>query len=185
MNKKKLIVIKVGAKDLVNKDNRVSGAILYELVRQITALYEQNILTLLVSSGAGMAGKEVLHKVTIPQEGIRQQVYCSVGQPRLMRLYYNTFHHFGMHCAQVLATKGDFFNDNTNRDNLLNCYNGLLNEGIIPITNENDATSLKTMFSDNDELAVWVAELLKADQLFYFSQIYGKSMANGLLVENL
>ncbi len=172
MTRQKLIVVKVGTNVLTNKDHRISGPVLKELVRQIAVLYEQDILTVLITSGAGMAGKEILNDIDIEEEGIRQQVFCAVGQPRLMRLYYNVFHHFGMRCAQVLATKGDFTPGGA-RKNLIHCYNGLLQSGITPITNENDATSLQTMFTDNDELAAWVAELLNADQLIFLTDIDG------------
>ncbi len=170
---KKRIVVKVGTNVMTNKDNRISGAVLNELVRQIAVLYEQNIMTILVSSGSVIAGKEVLTDNTIENEAIRGQVYSAVGQPRMMRHYYNIFHHFGMRCAQVLATKRDF-SPGKHRENMINCYEGLMSQGIIPIANEDDATSLRmSMFSDNDELASLVAELIKADQLILLTDTDG------------
>src|SRR5699024_11848629 len=47
---------------------------------------------------------------------------------------------FGMRCAQVIATKRDFA-PGEYRDNMVNCYEGLLSQGIIPIANEDDVTS--------------------------------------------
>src|SRR5699024_12633072 len=80
---------------------------------------------------------------------------------------------FGMRCAQVIATKRDFA-PGEYRDNMVNCYEGLLSQGIIPIANEDDVTSLhKGKFSDNDELASLVAELIKADQMIILSDIDG------------
>ncbi len=170
---KGLIVVKVGTNVLTNKDNRISGPVLRELVRQIAELYERDIMTVLVSSGAGIAGKEVLSEISLKEKNVRQQVFSAVGQPRLMRLYYNVFHHFGMRCGQVLATKQDF-SPGKHRENLARCYQGLLSEGIIPISNEDDATSLQmSMFSDNDELASLVAELLQADQMILLTDIDG------------
>lgn len=169
----KRIVVKVGTNVLTNKDNRILGPILRELVRQISVLYERDIEVVLVSSGSAIAGKEILGDTSIKDSSIRRQVYSSVGQPRMMRHYYSIFHDYGMRCAQVLATKRDF-DPGKHRENMINCYEGLLSEGVIPIANEDDAVSLTmSMFSDNDELASLVAELLDADRLIILSDTDG------------
>jgi len=169
----KRVVVKVGTNVLTNKDNRILGPVLRELVRQIAVLYEQNIMVILVSSGSAMAGMEVLGETNIKDKSIRRQIYSSVGQPRMMRHYYSLFHDYGMRCAQVLATKRDF-DIGKHRENMINCYEGLLAEGVIPIANEDDAVSLTmSMFSDNDELASLVAELIDADRLLILSDTDG------------
>lgn len=172
---KKRIVVKVGTNVMTNKDNRIVGPILRELVRQVAYLYERDIVTVLVSSGSVIAGKEMLsqNENQIKDKEIRRQVFSAVGQPRLMRHYYSIFDDFGMRCAQVVATKRDFAPGDY-RKNITNCYEGLLTQGIIPITNEDDAISLhKGKFNDNDELASLVAELIKADQVILLSDIDG------------
>ena len=108
MEYKKRVVIKVGTNVMVNKDHRIVLPILEKLVAQIAQLYEEDIITVLISSGSVIAGKEVLDDNKIEDETIRRQVYSAVGQPRMMRHYYSIFHSFGMRCAQVLATKRDF-----------------------------------------------------------------------------
>ncbi|WP_412560028.1 MULTISPECIES: glutamate 5-kinase [Winogradskyella] len=169
----KRVVVKVGTNVLTNKDNRILGPVLRELVRQIAVLYEDDIMVILVSSGSAMAGMEVLGDTNIENKSIRRQVYSSVGQPRMMRHYYSIFHDYGMRCAQVLATKRDF-DPGKHRENMINCYEGLLSEGVIPIANEDDAVSLTmSMFSDNDELASLVAELVNADRLIILSDTDG------------
>lgn len=169
----KRVVVKVGTNVLTNKDNRILNPILNELVRQISVLYERGIKVVLVSSGSAMAGKEILGKTKIKEKSVRRQVYSAVGQPRMMSRYYNLFHDYGMRCAQVLATKRDF-DPGKHRENMINCYEGLLSEGIIPIANEDDAVSITmSMFSDNDELASLVAELLDADRLIILSDTDG------------
>jgi glutamate 5-kinase len=169
----KLIVVKVGTNVLTNKDNRILGPVIKELVRQISVLYERNIMVVLVSSGSAIAGKEILGDTKIEDPSVRRQVYSAVGQPRMMRHYYSIFHDYGMRCAQVLATKRDF-DAGLHRKNMINCYEGLLSEGVIPIANEDDAVSLTmSMFSDNDELASLVAELLDADKLIILSDTDG------------
>lgn len=172
-NFKQRVVVKVGTNVMTNRNNRIVGPILKNLVRQIAYLYERDIITILVSSGSAIAGKEVLGECLAEDKTTRRQIYSSVGQPRMMRHYYTMFHNFGMRCAQVLATKRDFA-PGKYRENMINCYEGLLNEGIIPIANEDDAVSLSmSMFSDNDELASLVAELVGADKLIMLTDIDG------------
>ena len=116
---------------------------------------------------------EVLGDSQIKDKTIRRQVYSAIGQPRMMRLYYNIFRDYGMKCAQVLATKRDF-NPGIHRENMVNCYEGLMTEGVVPVANEDDAVSVtKSMFSDNDELASLVAELIEADMLIMLTDIDG------------
>lgn len=170
---KKRIVVKVGTNVMTNKDHRILGPVLKNLVEQIATLYEEDILVVLVSSGSAIAGKEILGEISIKDPSQRRQVYSSVGQPRMMRHYYSIFHDFGMRCAQVLATKRDF-SPGVHRENMINCYEALLSEGIIPIANEDDAVSVTmSMFSDNDELASLVAELIGADALIILSDTDG------------
>ncbi len=173
MMEQKRIVVKVGTNVMTNKDNRIVGPVLKHLVEQIATLYEQDILVVLVSSGSAIAGKEILGEISIKDPSMRRQVYSSVGQPRMMRHYYSIFHDYGMRCAQVLATKRDF-SPGLHRENMINCYESLLAEGIIPIANEDDAVSVTmSMFSDNDELASLVAELINADSLIILSDTEG------------
>lgn len=170
---KQRVVIKVGTNVMTNKDNRIVKPVLDHLVQQIAELYERNIMSVLVSSGSVIAGMEVMGESQITDKATRRQVYSAIGQPRMMRHYYNIFQDYGMKCAQVLATKRDF-NPGNHRDNMINCYEGLLAEGVVPIANEDDAVSLtNSMFSDNDELASLVAELTKADKLIILTDTDG------------
>lgn len=170
---KEIVVIKVGTNVMTNRDNRIVRPVLRGLVRQIAELYEQGIICILVSSGSVIAGKEVLGKSSIKDKTQRRQVYFAIGQPRMMRLYYNIFQDYGMKCAQVLPTKRDF-SPGVHRNNMINCYTGLLSEGVIPIANEDDAVSVTmSMFSDNDELASLIAQLVNADKLIILTDIDG------------
>jgi len=170
---KELIVIKVGTNVMTNKDNRIVRPVLRRLVKQISELHEMGIATILVSSGSVIAGKEILGKSNIKDNTQRRQVYSAIGQPRMMRLYYNIFQDYGMKCAQVLPTKRDF-SPGIHRENMINCCEGLLSEGVIPIANEDDAVSVTmSMFSDNDELASLIAQMMKADRLIILTDIDG------------
>ena len=170
---KQKIVIKVGTNVMTNKDNRIVRPVLRNLVQQIAELYERDIVTVLVSSGSVIAGREVLGASSIEDDTQRRQVYSAIGQPRMMRLYYNIFHDYGMKCAQVLPTKRDF-TPGVHRQNMIDCVEGLLSEGVIPIANEDDAVSVTmSMFSDNDELASLIAQLIDADKMIILTDIDG------------
>jgi glutamate 5-kinase len=73
----------------------------------------------------------------------------------------------------VLATKEDF----RSRKHFLHmrdCVNGLLDNGIVPILNENDTISISdVMFSDNDELAGLTAAMIDAEKLVILTSIAG------------
>ncbi|WP_194767968.1 glutamate 5-kinase [Tamlana sp. I1] len=170
---KQRVVIKVGTNVMTNRDNRIVRPVLRNLVKQIAELYDRDIMTILVSSGSVIAGKEVLGKSKIKNTTQRRQVYSAIGQPRMMRLYYNIFNDYGMKCAQVLPTKRDF-SPGIHRENMINCCEGLMQEGVIPIANEDDAVSVTmSMFSDNDELASLIAQLINADKLIILTDIDG------------
>lgn len=175
---KKRIVVKVGTNVMTNRNNRIVIPTLEKIVKQIVHLYENDVITILVSSGSAIAGKELIGDTKFTDPSKRRQVFSSVGQPRLMRHYYEIFTKYGLHCAQVLATKRDFA-PGQYRDNMITCYESLLEEGIIPIANEDDAVSLSmSMFSDNDELAGLVAELIDADHLILLTDIDGLYTGN-------
>lgn len=170
---KKRIVIKVGSNVLTNSNNKIVRTVLDNIVRQIAYLYEHDIIAVLVSSGAAIAGKEVLGEIDEKDSNTRRQIFCSVGQPRLMTHYYQMFNKYGLNCAQVLATKNDF-SVGEQRENTVNCYEGLFNQGIIPVANEDDTISLSmTTFTDNDELASLIAFLVDADMMILLTDMDG------------
>ncbi|MFT4847728.1 MAG: glutamate 5-kinase [Sediminicola sp.] len=187
---KEIIVIKVGTNVMTNKNKRIVRPVLRGLVKQIAQLYERGIITILVSSGSVIAGKEALGRSKIKDKTQKRQVYSAIGQPRMMSLYYNIFQDYGMKCAQVLPTKRDF-TPGIHRENMINCVQGLLSEGVIPIANEDDAVSVTmSMFSDNDELASLIAQLINADRLIILTDIDGlytghPDSENSNLIENV
>ncbi|AGA80409.1 glutamate 5-kinase [Echinicola vietnamensis] len=168
--KPRKIVVKVGSNMLTNHKNRIMDTVLQHLVGQLAELYEDNIMPILITSGSVAAGMEAMgRELSIKDDAVRRQIYSSMGQPRLMRHYYEIFQQYGIRCGQVLATKRDF-SPGKHRENMINCYNGLIASGIVPIANEDDTVSLSmSAFSDNDELAALVAELLEADMLIFLT----------------
>jgi glutamate 5-kinase len=70
----------------------------------------------------------------------------TAGQAGLMLLYEIMFKNFDVACAQVLVTDDDFIHD-ISRANLKNTINTLLRLGVVPVINENDVVSLRSVSS--------------------------------------
>ena len=167
------LIIKIGTNVLTRPDGRLDVTNISHLVDQIAALKASGIALVLVSSGAVGAGRELLDMPDDSGEVARRQVLSAIGQVRLMELYRQLFAGHGLHCAQVLATKGDF-RDDLHADNMLNCFRALLQDNVVPVVNENDVVAVtELMFTDNDELAGLVARMLGVDALVILSSVDG------------
>lgn len=170
----KRLVIKVGTNVLTTEGGALDKLVIQQLVNQIAELRKQNIQVVLVSSGAVGAGKTLIQLANTQDEVTSRQIFSSVGQAKLMGIYASCFSEYDITCAQVLATKEDFSASMEHYKNMKNCLFGLLEEGIVPIVNENDVVSLEElMFTDNDELAGLMAFMIEAEALFILSNIDG------------
>ena len=169
----KKIVVKVGTNVLSRADGLLDITALSHLVDQLAALKHAGHELIVVSSGAVGAGRAVLPLPGNLDKVVQRQVLAAVGQPRLMRLYSDLLERYGLHCAQVLATKEDF-RDRQHYLHMKNCFLALLRDKIIPVVNENDVVSVsELMFTDNDELAGLVASMTGADTLVILSSVDG------------
>lgn len=161
----KRIVIKIGTKVISTESGTLDEEFLAHAVEQIAMLRKVGMQVVLVTSGAVGAGKSLLSLQDIKSEVVQKQVFAAVGQVQLMTVYARLFAKYSYHCAQVLATKEDF-RDEQHYKNMQNCFEGLLLDSVIPIVNENDVVATtELLFTDNDELAGLVAKQLKADSL--------------------
>mgnify|MGYP003395019335 CR=1 len=169
----KRIIIKVGTKVLTTDAGILNIEFLSHVVDQIVQLRKQGLQVVLVTSGAGGAGKSLLSLNDIQSEVVRKQIFAAVGQVKLMTTYAQLFGKYDYYCAQVLATKEDF-RDDEHYKNMQNCFEGLLLDNVIPVVNENDVVATtELMFTDNDELAGLVAKQLKADALIILTSTDG------------
>ncbi len=169
----KRLVIKVGTNVLTRPNGRLDVTNISHLVDQIARLKAAGVSLVLVSSGAVGAGRELWPINDDFGDVARRQVLSAIGQVRLMELYRQLFAGHGLLCAQVLATKGDF-RDDLHADNMLNCLQALLHDQVVPVMNENDVVAVsELMFTDNDELAGLVAQMLRVDALVILSSVDG------------
>lgn len=136
-----------------------------DLVRQFVLLTRAGVQVVLVSSGAGMAGRAALNHPQLPKTLPAKQMLAAVGQPRLMALYEQLFAIYKCPVAQVLLTRHDL----SRRASFLNARNtfqALLSQQIVPIVNENDTVATEEIrVGDNDNLSALVANLVRADLL--------------------
>ena len=132
----------------------------------------------IVSSGAQVAGLSTMGKWARKKDIHYRQALCAVGQVQLMHAWERAFEPHGCHIAQILLTQDDF-GDPIRTLNMRNTLFTLIDEGIIPVINENDTVSVEEIkIGDNDTLAAQSAILWGADLLVLFSDIDGLYMQN-------
>ncbi len=169
----KRIVVKVGSNVLTRKDGKLDVTRMSALVDQIAELRKQGIEVILVSSGAVACGRREL-KVEHELDSVEQrQLYSALGQVKLVGLYYDLFREFHIHVGQVLTMKENF-QPGEQYSNQRACMTVMLENGVLPIVNENDTVSVtELMFTDNDELSGLIAQMMDADTLILLSNIDG------------
>ena len=169
--KARRIVVKVGSSSLTSVAGGISDAALHGLADVLAARHAQGTELILVSSGAISAGLAPLGLAKRPTQLSSQQAAASVGQGLLMARYTAAFSAHGVTVSQVLLTIEDLMR-RTHHANAHRAMERLLNFGVLPIVNENDAVaSHEIRFGDNDRLAALVAHLVKADALILLSDV--------------
>ncbi len=182
--KLKRVVIKVGSSLIANHLMKPRQTSLRSLVRQICELRQKGVEVVLVSSGAVVLGLGAMGERVRPSDTPSLQAAASIGQALLMRLYGDYFKAGKSTCGQVLLTWDDFA-DRGRFNNARNTLDVLLQRGVTPIINENDAISTDEIkFGDNDKLSALVASLVHADLLVMLSDVDGLyKKENGKLTE--
>ena len=167
------IVVKVGSNVLTRPDGKLDVTRMSALVDQIAWLRQHDYEVILVSSGAVACGRREL-QVDHSLDSVEQrQLYSALGQVKLIGLYYDLFREFHIHIGQVLTMKENF-QPGEQYENQRACMTVMLENGVLPIVNENDTVSVtELMFTDNDELSGLIAQMMKADTLILLSNIDG------------
>jgi len=172
------IVVKVGTSTLTHPNGKLNYSRIEGLVRELADAVNAGKQILLVSSGAVGAGMDRLGWKEKPKTIPEKQAAAAVGQGILMHTYEKLFAEYGQVVAQVLLTR----EDSVNRRRYANSRNTLLtllNIGVIPIINENDAVAIDELkIGDNDTLSANVAAIVDADVLIILSDVDGVYSAN-------
>ena len=167
------IVIKVGSNVLTRDNGKLDVTRVSAIVDQVAWLKGQGHDVVLVSSGAVACGRREL-KVDHDLDSVEQrQLFSALGQVKLIGLYYDLFREHNLHVGQVLTMKENF-EQGEQYDNQKACMTVKLENGVVPIVNENDTVCVtELMFTDNDELSGLIAMMLHADMLVLLSNIDG------------
>lgn len=171
----KRIAVKIGSNVLTRQDGTLDITRMSALVDQVAELRRQGIEVILISSGAVASGRSEL-KMTVSRkmDSVDQrQLFSAVGQAKLINRYYELFREHGLPVGQVLTMKENF---GTRRHylNQRNCMMVMLENGVIPIVNENDTISVtELMFTDNDELSGLIATMMDVQALIILSNVNG------------
>ena len=167
------IVVKIGSNVLTRRDGKPNVTNMSEIVDQVAELRALGHEIVLVSSGAVACGRGVVTPRRQLDSVAARQLFSSVGQIRLINIYNELFGHYGIVVGQVLTQKENF----ASRTSYLNqraCMLTMLENGVVPVVNENDTASLtELMFTDNDELSGMIATMLDADVLVILSNVDG------------
>ena len=178
------VVIKLGTNVVIDgsgespQHDRLHG-----IAADIATLCQRGLQVVIVSSGAIGLGRRLL-KDRAGKSLIDKQVCATVGQTALMELWRTVLTPYQLIPAQLLLTAHDF----ERRESYLNVHQTLeqlLQIGVIPIINENDATSVSEIredselsFGDNDRLSALVAARVEAQLLLILTSTDGIYSAN-------
>ncbi|MEA2100801.1 MAG: glutamate 5-kinase [Campylobacterota bacterium] len=160
-------VVKVGSA-VLTQDGSLALVRMQNLVRFLVKL-KKNYEVILVSSGAVSAGfTELKLDRTIIKN---KQALAAIGQPILMKQYAREFHVHSIISAQVLITVANLDRDD-DISRIKNTIDSLLENGVIPIINENDATATEEHEAgDNDQLSAYITKHTDSDILIILSDI--------------
>ena len=167
------IAVKIGSNVLTRRDGTLDVTRMSALVDQVAELHKAGVEIILVSSGAVASGRSEIHPAKKLDSVDQRQLFSAVGQAKLINRYYELFREHGIPVGQVLTMKENFA---TRRHylNQKNCMTVMLENGVIPIVNENDTISVsELMFTDNDELSGLIASMMDAKVLIILSNIDG------------
>ena len=169
----KRIVVKVGSNVLTTDSGKLNITRMSSLVDQIAWLRWHGYEVILVSSGAVACGRREL-QIDHHLDSVEQrQLFSAIGQVKLVNLYYDLFREYNLHVGQVLTMKENCLTEDLYR-NQQACMEVMLQNGVIPVVNENDTVSVtELMFTDNDELSGLIAQMLNAETLILLSNIDG------------
>ena len=171
--KNKSIVFKLSSLAVTNPNGGINHFQMNQIINNIMTLKTKYaIRPVIVSSGAVNAGKSIFEPIN-PFDMASLQASSSIGQVLLMQKFQEKFSKKDQVIAQILLTHEDLKNKNRSL-NTKNTLNKLLNNGVIPILNENDTVSFDEItLGDNDQLSAMICEMIHAEYLVLLTKANG------------
>jgi glutamate 5-kinase len=179
-----IIVVKIGTSSITDNHGEVDVTAIEKRCTEVAGLRGAGHRVVVVTSGAITAGLPALglHGKR-PTDLATLQAVSAVGQGRLIRTYDDILGRHALVGGQVLLAPLDF----VHRSQYLHArqtLTRLLELGVVPIVNENDAVADDEIrFGDNDRLAALVAHLVHADLLVLLTDTPGMFTADPRLDE--
>ena len=163
------IVIKVGS-HVLNENGKLAMQRIANLCEFLAELMQEHDV-ILVSSGAVAAGYT---KLNLDKKVLgNKQAIAAVGQPYLISVYQEIFEQYAIVVGQILLGSDDF-DSRRHTKHAKQAIDILLKNGVLPIINENDVTSIEELvFGDNDQLSAHATHRFDADLLVILSDIDG------------
>lgn len=167
------IAVKIGSNVLTRSDGTLDITRMSAIADQVAELHKSGVEIIMVSSGAVASGRSEIKTVKKLDNILQRQLFSAVGQAKLINRYYELFREHAIPVGQVLTTKENF-GSRRHYLNQRNCMTVMLENGVIPIVNENDTISVtELMFTDNDELSGLIAAMMDVQALIILSNIDG------------
>jgi glutamate 5-kinase len=180
-----IVVVKIGTSSLTDDRSHIDVAAIRKLAAELASAKQDGHEVVLVTSGAIAAGLPAMgFDNERPKDTITLQAASAVGQSRLLRVYDDAFAEHQLVGGQILLSPNDFFE----RRQYLHARETLarmLQLGVVPIVNENDAVADDEIrFGDNDRIAAVVAHAVGAELLVLLTDTAGVFTADPRVDEN-
>lgn len=167
------VVAKIGTASITDADGHISGAAIAKLADEVAGLRADGHEVIVVSSGAVATGVAALGMAARPTDMQTLQAVSAVGQARLVERYRVELDRHGLICAQLLVDPYDFV-ERSQYLHLRATINRLLELGVVPIVNENDAIANDELrYGDNDRIAALLSNGAGADVLVLLTDMDG------------
>lgn len=169
-----LLIVKIGTSSLTSEQGHVRAEVVRKLCDEVAVSRAKGRNVVIVTSGAIGAGLPAIgFQNERPRDARTLQAASAVGQSRLMAVYEEALAVHGIVAGQILMTPFNFF-ERSQYLQARGTLERLLELGVVPIINENDAVADDAIrFGDNDRIAALVAHLLGADRLILLTDTPG------------
>lgn len=163
------IVLKVGSALIAPDQDGCRSRYILTIAQFIVRCRARGIEVILVSSGSVAAGSH-LFPSDKPRSVVLKKAMAAAGQTEMIAMWDRFF---DFPSAQLLLTHGDL-RDRERYQSIRETVFTLLEHGVLPIINENDAVTTDDLkVGDNDNLSAMVAAAADADALLIFSDVDG------------
>lgn len=184
MKFKEVQIVKIGSQALFRKYDRIDINKINDLGHDVKKLRdEEEIMSVLVTSGAISLGKMSLGLHDIDDKIVEARVAASIGQLELMDLYKLSI---GEAVAQILPVHETLLNKEKN-EAFAKMMKILIQNGVFPVVNYNDPADDYEIrhisnFGDNDKLTETLAIMLQVDRVIILSNTDGFMDPDGKLI---